>query len=1179
MKQKKKKKAVLQGAILTALLSAGAGTAWAEGVTTQDGADASLNTPLQIGDVLYTGPYIQTQPGKLLEQVRGEEALSIHGNDEGSTALSLELAIPAGTNYSGVSNLVSSSDAAPITLSKLNKLTLSLSGTGQNNRPTSTNMGASGGSITVDSSVKELQVDNAVNIATLIGTPNDACAVSASGNGTVTVYSPKVTLSSGGRGNTVFAKAGGSGTNALVYLGDETHVLDSVTLSNTNTTQGDRFGLAVVAGNSADAHSQIHVYTKALSISDMSIAIRTNGDADHLEQEALVQVGSKDIPVENIDINSNNGAAALYNGTIHMYGTKISIAATDYGLQSRSGGKLTVGAGSGEGDGLFLNGPGGGTSFGIASFWGETSTVDVVSGNVDIDKFTNGVWAGSTGAYRDGSVHIGTEDAKVGNVTISNGTYGVYSSQGGKIYFNADSLAVSEMRSGINAIVEGTVSVKADDVTVSNATAGSGTYGVLSNGGDVTITANQLDMSNVEKGLYSSSQGTTSVDAGAVTIKNDTLPNNSYSYGIYSRSDGSEVSVKAGALDISTMTYGVYSDRQGKISLAGRDDNGGDVTISNGSKGIYSTSQGEISIDVDNFTVTDEEEEAIYASRGTIDIHTSGMAKLEAINEVAYTALMNTQGGTVSINTEADDGSTVITGQVYTIGADGTTKIGLHTAQSVFTGNVHDDNEGKTTLMVSDGGLWKVDGVKRYDQSSYHSELDTLVLSDGGTVDLGADGLETVEENGYADVQVTNLTGKGGTLVFRTNLVESADTNTVNGHSDQLTITGSSEGFHNILINDHSQLEGNLAKEGYVLLVKDQSTNPQTTFTGGGTLQNGGLFLREVEITNEAPDAEMGYTDVPNDGMNWYARLTDKTLTPSDNGKNHAAFAHSRYGALWLEEETLRKRLGDLRENGDDEGIWGRITQGEYKMDGLGGVAGYTMYQLGYDKELAAKSGQTRYAGVAFHHTDTDMNYTGFGKDSDMDSNIGTLYYTTLYDSGHYLDLVGKLGRVKGKLDTRGEFPETARWQSIFYSLSAEYGRKLTYENGWYLEPQAQLTYSHLGSESYTSSQDTEGHLDAIDSLILRAGTTLGRKQGDLDYYAKLFVHHEFSGDVDARFHDKNDDNLNTSYDMGGTWLTAGIGAQYRITKDVCVYGDAERSFGGDIQKKWEWNLGVRYAF
>lgn len=668
------------------------------------------------------------------------------------------------------------------------------------------------------------------------------------------------------------------------------------------------------------------------------------------------------------------------------------------------------------------------------------------------------------------------------------------------------------------------------------------------------------------------------MDAGAVTIKNDTVLDNSY--GIYNRNAGSEVSVKAEALDISNMRHGVYSDWRGKVSLAGRDDNGGNVTISNGSMGLYAFVGGEISINVDNLTVTDEEEVALFASlEGTIDIHTRGMARLEAVIGGDYSVLQNGGGGTVSINTEADDGDTVITGHVYTIEPNSTTKIGLHTAQSVFTGNVYDGDGGKTTLMVSDGGLWKVTGGKIYDQSGYNRVLDTLALSDGGTVDLGAAGLEAAEDNGYTDVQVTNLTGEGGTLVFRTNLAESGDTNTVNGHSDQLIITGSSAGAHDILINDHSKSEGNPIENGYVLLVKDQSANPQATFKGGATLQNGGLFLHEVEITNEAPDAELGYTDVPDDGTNWYARMTDKTIKPSDNGKNHEAFAHARYGALWLEEETLRKRLGDLRENGDDEGIWARITRGEYKMDGLGGFAGYTMYQLGYDRELSAKPGQRRFAGVAFHHTDTDMNYTGFGKDSDMDANIGTLYYTTLYNSGHYLDLVGKLGRVKGKLDTRGEFPETAKWQSTFYSLSAEYGRKIDYENGWYLEPQAQLTYSHLGSDSYTGSQNTEGRLDAIDSLILRAGTTLGRKQGNLDYYAKLFVHHEFAGDTDARFHDKNDDTLLTSYDMGGTWLTAGIGAQMRFSKDFSLYGDIERSFGGDIQKKWEWNLGVRYAF
>ncbi|MCI5836876.1 MAG: autotransporter outer membrane beta-barrel domain-containing protein [Veillonellaceae bacterium] len=745
------------------------------------------------------------------------------------------------------------------------------------------------------------------------------------------------------------------------------------------------------------------------------MAIRTNGVDDDPTKEALVQVGSEDHFADNVTMDST--VAALYNGKVKIYGKHIDIAVSERGIVSMNGGQITLSAGTGETEGLSLKGSGtDANSFGMVAWSKENSVIDVISGNVYIDKFKNAVWAGNAGTNTYGTVNLGSADAP--------------------------------------------------------------------------------------------------------------LP---------------------------------------------------EVQISNASKGLFSSTKGTIRVHAENLTIADEVGTPVTAFQGTVAVHTSGMATLKGTNRYS----LSNSNGTIAINSASMDGSTRLTGGVYTKGDQATTDLGFHTAQSLFYGDVFDVHEGKTTVSVSNGGVWNLDDTL---DKEYNRLVTRLNLATGGTVNLSVNGHESVLANGYATMQVIDFAGEGGTLVFRTDLQGSTDAKQVTGHGDLLHIMGTSAGSHDILINDHSKVSNLTAYGGYVLLVRDESAAPGAVFTGNVELQNGGLFARKVEVTNEDPDAALGYTDVPEGGKNWYVRMTDESYEPelTANAEDNTAFALARYGALWLEEDTLRKRLGDLRGNKQDDGIWAQIKRGEYRMDGLDGTADYTMYLLGYDKELRRTEGKRRFAGVAYHHTDVDLNHRNFDRGSGMDADIGTVYYTNLYDKGHYLDLVGKWGRMKGSMNTSGEFPEEARWRSNFFSLSAEYGRKITCDDGRYWEPQAQLTYGRLSTANYITTQGTRARLNALNSLIFRAGFTLGKRFGEHeenDLYASLFWHHEFRGNVTAHFEDKNEQELDVSRDFGGSWFTAGIGGQRHLGDDVYIYGDLERSFGGAVTKKWEWHAGIRYAF
>lgn len=275
----------------------------------------------------------------------------------------------------------------------------------------------------------------------------------------------------------------------------------------------------------------------------------------------------------------------------------------------------------------------------------------------------------------------------------------------------------------------------------------------------------------------------------------------------------------------------------------------------------------------------------------------------------------------------------------------------------------------------------------------------------------------------------------------------------------------------------------------------------------------------------------------------------------------------------WRQEDsTLSQRLGELRNSKGDQGIWARMSRGEFEYSGAYKNQ-YNFFQLGYDKAF----GSWHY-GAAISHNDGKTTYDS-GKGENKSTSL-SLYGTWLGDRGHYTDIVLKQGRLSNEYDnyaaaghTHGDYDD---WGT---SLSGEYGMKVGLDNGWYVTPQAQLTLMRIGGEDYTTNNGIKVNQDTLESCVGRVGFEMGKTISDKgSIYAKASLLHEFAGNADTYL---NLNSISNSYsqDIGGTWYEAGLGFNFKTTDNSYVYADVVKTFGDDIKTPWQWNVGARWSF
>lgn len=291
--------------------------------------------------------------------------------------------------------------------------------------------------------------------------------------------------------------------------------------------------------------------------------------------------------------------------------------------------------------------------------------------------------------------------------------------------------------------------------------------------------------------------------------------------------------------------------------------------------------------------------------------------------------------------------------------------------------------------------------------------------------------------------------------------------------------------------------------------------------------------------------------------------------------QNQTNLSISKLGALslmtWRQENNdMNKRLGEIRDSQGEQGIWARMSRGEAKYGSQGVKNQYNYYQLGYDHKIA----DDWILGGAFTYTDGENNLVG---GSGTNKNTGfAVYGSNLRDDGSFIDLIAKYAHMKNDFDTIGGVG-IGEYSTNGYALSAEYGKRFQ-QDGFWIEPQAELTYGKVSSADFTTSEGAKVHQDSLDSLVGRLGFSLGKDVKAGNVYVRASYLYDFKGDVAMRM---SNGVASDTYDqdLGGSWWEFGVGTNLNFGKDMHFYFDVERTEGGKVDTPWQWNAGVRLSF
>lgn len=497
------------------------------------------------------------------------------------------------------------------------------------------------------------------------------------------------------------------------------------------------------------------------------------------------------------------------------------------------------------------------------------------------------------------------------------------------------------------------------------------------------------------------------------------------------------------------------------------------------------------------------------------------------------------------------DGRKVILGDLEA--ADkGSIQLNLNTGDSLF--------RGKSTVTGGDTELTLANGA-RWDMTA-SSQVTGLDHANGGLVNMQYN-------PEYQRLDVGTYSGQNGIFRMKTDL--DSETN-----GDKVYMNGAAAGSQGLVqVHDKSFLLGKeVTGTKHLLLITDNSR--KATFIGQ-SIDEGGLWDVTPTIQNGSYVRKtMGVADAKD--TEWY--LTKLTRTINRDTRPLMAAADSQYGLYRESLDTLRQRMGDLRflkKKDRAAGLWARMRDGEFSgADSLD--TRYHSFQLGYDQ---AANPKTVYGVLAERGIGSSSYAYGSGKDHSL---AGALYGTWFGDDGSYTDVVARYNRDDAHVSTYGGYPDRTDWRSHDISASVEYGRTIPVsDKGYFVEPQAQFQLGHLGSYHATTLRGKTVQADGYDSAIGRIGFVTGRRGKDashpFDWYIKGSLLHEFGGSRALRFTAPDGETLDTRLDSQGTWYTLGLGGSYRTSHRTYLYGDVERSFGGNLQKKWQVNVGVNYQF
>ena len=302
---------------------------------------------------------------------------------------------------------------------------------------------------------------------------------------------------------------------------------------------------------------------------------------------------------------------------------------------------------------------------------------------------------------------------------------------------------------------------------------------------------------------------------------------------------------------------------------------------------------------------------------------------------------------------------------------------------------------------------------------------------------------------------------------------------------------------------------------------------------------------------------------------------------------------------------SLNKRMGELRNNDNSQGVWARVFGGAQSSEfGLGSKTEYVTFQAGYDYAFGFE-GANNYLGVALAYSNSSsktsnatntLSGVSEGIEGDMKSNMieVDIYNSYVQDEGWYNDSIFKFNYIMNDFNTSG----TAQGNSVSTTnygiiLSDEFGYrfKLGSQKEWIIDPQAELSFGYVNATEYTLSSgrsELQAKSDALMQLRSRFGSSFGYdfkrftqdKAIKASVYVGAFYEYDYitGGDVTLSTNLGGVNALANSLSSDGR-VVMNVGTNMTIKDNTRVYFDFEKSFAGKINTDYQVNVGVRYNF
>ena len=487
-------------------------------------------------------------------------------------------------------------------------------------------------------------------------------------------------------------------------------------------------------------------------------------------------------------------------------------------------------------------------------------------------------------------------------------------------------------------------------------------------------------------------------------------------------------------------------------------------------------------------------------------------------------------------------------------GVDANVLVNLSGINSYWNGNVI---VSYGSGAATDEDLMKVSGLK-------------LGINNGAqwTPDLYKDQLG--DKTGFAEIALNELNFNDGIINIKHGSKQSVQIETMKGTGGTINLTATTDNGKTIdagsLIVETTDGEVSLSVNAVGITADDikdaneamESLNQKVTAT-----REDAKITKIQRIAEGDIKGEMVQTFAA-DGSKSEVRTSENTKLASFRGLNAAALV------AWRDEVAYtNQRMEFLRDNSHAYGAWAQVYGGESKYEDKAELTTTTV-QVGADMTIG-----DWVAGAAFSYMSGEADL--LRGDADTDAYTLSLYAERNFDSGLFVNGLARYGRLSTDA-TAGNMD--ASYDNNAFSLGGNVGYRFTFAEQAFVEPNFGLQYTYVMGDDYKASNGVKVEQDDFDALIASLGARVGfnfpNNAGKL--FARASVNHDFLGEIDGTA--GNGKAVQDMYtDLGGTWVTYGVGTQFNITDNLSVWGNVDRTTGGEVSTNYMMNAGLRYVF